>query len=457
MLNGKKIGTGKKSVITPALDKELLQIITDIRASGAEVHLDTVSNQAVALLERNGLGHILKKNNPAAKGVFGNAWASEWLKKHNFSDRQGLFERLQMALNCSIGTRAKKSFVLTQTILDDFLFGVSILVNENNIPPELVINFDETGLELCAAGKRTFAQKGSIQVEIIGIDDKRQITAGSAASMRGEKLDVQLIFKGKTKRCYPEKEKKGFLYCHSDSHWQTPQTTEELLDSIILPFFVKKRQEMELPKDQWCLLLWDVWNSHIHADIRAKCNENHVKMRIITPNYTRDLQVMDTVVNKNFKAAYRREFGHFCSNEINGQIQEGATGSQAQIALGMKKLKDEIPNWTEKAWEVITPASIENGFKKIGFEKCWQPEFYDRAKVEKERLFGLELVPQTEIVVEEEDEVAIVILDRLDATPAEIISNEEVMLLQDDVNHSARRAKEMRELPKKRKRYFAII
>ena len=37
---------------------------------------------------------------------------------------------------------------------------------------------DETGANLVPAGNRTFAKVGSIEVPIIGLDDKRQYTLG---------------------------------------------------------------------------------------------------------------------------------------------------------------------------------------------------------------------------------------------------------------------------------------
>jgi hypothetical protein len=49
-------------------------------------------------------------------------------------------------------------------------------VNKHNIPPELIINWDHTGIHLVPVSKWTMAEKGSDKVEIIGLDDKREIT-----------------------------------------------------------------------------------------------------------------------------------------------------------------------------------------------------------------------------------------------------------------------------------------
>ena len=45
-------------------------------------------------------------------------------------------------------------------------------------------------------------KEGSKRVEIVGVDDKRQITAVFAGSLAGDFLPPQLIYKGTTNRCH---------------------------------------------------------------------------------------------------------------------------------------------------------------------------------------------------------------------------------------------------------------
>lgn len=46
-------------------------------------------------------------------------------------------------------------------------------------------------------------KEGKKRVEILGIDDKRQITGNFAATKDGNFLLIQVIYKGKTKRSLP--------------------------------------------------------------------------------------------------------------------------------------------------------------------------------------------------------------------------------------------------------------
>ena len=52
----------------------------------------------------------------------------------------------------------------------------------HDIPSELVFNLNQTPLSYVSPGKYTFCSKGSTNVTVKGVDDKRQITATFALS-----------------------------------------------------------------------------------------------------------------------------------------------------------------------------------------------------------------------------------------------------------------------------------
>ena len=70
----------------------------------------------------------------------------------------------------------------------EFLDRITEKVVQYNIPPELVINIDQTGVAIVPTSKWTMAQRGSKQVSVIGIDDKRQITALLGSTCAGTLL-----------------------------------------------------------------------------------------------------------------------------------------------------------------------------------------------------------------------------------------------------------------------------
>ena len=73
-----------------------------------------------------------------------------------------------------------------------FLLDVQAVVTIEEIPPDLIIHWDHTGINYVPVSKWTMEKEGTKHVEITGIEDKRQFTAVFAGAMSGEFLPVQL-------------------------------------------------------------------------------------------------------------------------------------------------------------------------------------------------------------------------------------------------------------------------
>lgn len=82
-----------------------------------------------------------------------------------------------------------------------FLIDTKAVVEFDEIPHELIINWDQTAIHYVPVGSWTMEKEGSKRVEIVGVDDKRQITAVFAGSLTGNYVPPQLIYKGTTKCC----------------------------------------------------------------------------------------------------------------------------------------------------------------------------------------------------------------------------------------------------------------
>ena len=72
-----------------------------------------------------------------------------------------------------------------------------------DIPPDLIINWDQTGLKFVPTGDWTRNLSGDKVVSLVGSDDKREITAVLAVTITGRCLPPQLLYKGKTSKCHP--------------------------------------------------------------------------------------------------------------------------------------------------------------------------------------------------------------------------------------------------------------
>ena len=111
-----------------------------------------------------------------------------------------------------------------------------------NVPEALVVNFDQTGLQILPTRGVTRCLKGAKEVPIVGLDDKRQITAVLAAATDGSFLPIQLIFHGKTSRYLPsqternEYEQIRWHFTMTENHWSNYESMVSYMREIISPY-----------------------------------------------------------------------------------------------------------------------------------------------------------------------------------------------------------------------------
>ena len=66
------------------------------------------------------------------------------------------------------------------------------MIEMEEIPEDLVMNWDQTGIHNVPVSSYTMEKEGAKRVELVGIDDKWQITAVFAGTMAGHFLPLQL-------------------------------------------------------------------------------------------------------------------------------------------------------------------------------------------------------------------------------------------------------------------------
>ena len=116
------------------------------------------------------------------------------------------------------------------------------------IPPAMILNWDQTGIHLVPSSLWTMDKQGSKRVEIVGSNDKRMITAVLCGSLVGNFLPIQLIYKGKTNRCHPRFQfPLDWHTTHSPCHWSTDNTMKDYLIEIIIPYIEAQRDLINEP------------------------------------------------------------------------------------------------------------------------------------------------------------------------------------------------------------------
>lgn len=106
-----------------------------------------------------------------------------------------------------------------------FVPGMPGNVQLHKIPPELVLNVDETGLPVVPVSQWTMAEQGVKQVPMTGFDDKRQITALLTCSLSGDFLPP--------KRCHLNfKLPPSWDIWHSQTHWSNSNMFTRYISNV---------------------------------------------------------------------------------------------------------------------------------------------------------------------------------------------------------------------------------
>ena len=145
----------------------------------------------------------------------------------------------------------------------------------DEVPAELVINWDQTGINYVPVSSWTMAEEGSKRVDVAGKNDKHQLTAVFASSMSGDFLPIQLVYQGETTKCLPKHSfPPDWDITFTANYWCNELTMRRYVENIILPYLCQKRQELKLPPGQPAVLIFD--------NFKAQCTEELLNFQIQT-------------------------------------------------------------------------------------------------------------------------------------------------------------------------------
>ena len=212
------------------------------------------------------------------------------------------------------------------------------------------------------------AREGSKCVDIVGIDDKRQITAVLTVTLKGNFLPIQLIFKGKTSACLPRaKTPSGWHITCSPNHWANEEPTKDHIEKIIVPYLTKKRAELKLTNDQRTLCIF----GQLTNEVLQLLERNNVGIAFILANCTDRLQplVNDLSVNKSSKDFLRDKFQQWHSKQIFDQLRDDLSPvADPVVKFPLHVMKPLILQWMEdlETYMQLHPNIIKSGFRAAG-------------------------------------------------------------------------------------------
>lgn len=165
------------------------------------------------------------------------------------------------------------------------------------VPIELVLNWDQTGIKIVPSSGWTMDQQGIDRVEVQGANDKRMITAVFCGSMTGDFLPIQLIYRGKTNRCHPKYDfPTSWNITHSPKQWSNEKTMIEYTNDVIVPYFESHRDR--LGQEKAAIVIIDNFKGQATSAVNNLLEEHNIHVCLLPPNTTDKLQPMDIAVNR---------------------------------------------------------------------------------------------------------------------------------------------------------------
>ena len=241
----------------------------------------------------------------------------------------------------------------------------------DEIPGELIINWDQTGINYIPVSSWTMQSEGAKKVEIIAKDDKCQITIVLAGSLKGDVLPLQVIYQGKTPRCLPSvKFPSNWHITFSENHWSNEDTMHDYVMKIILPYVQQKRESLKLAPEYPAVVLFDNFSGQCTEKILKLLDANNINCAIIPANCTDQLQPMDLSVNKCVKDYLRTQFQEWYAKEIIAQST--SPSEMVPVDLRLSIVKPLSAKWIMKTYDYLKSNTqiISNGFRVAGIASC---------------------------------------------------------------------------------------
>ncbi|CAH1248633.1 Hypp8328 [Branchiostoma lanceolatum] len=120
---------------------------------------------------------------------------------------------------------------------DKFEERIEEVVCQHDIPEEMILNLDQTGVNIVPVGTWTLKEEGSKHVPITSLEDKRQITVLLTTTLSGKLFPSQVLYHGKTDACHPTfqfLEEWDIFY--TESYCPTVPNILRYADRLLIPY-----------------------------------------------------------------------------------------------------------------------------------------------------------------------------------------------------------------------------
>ena len=228
-------------------------------------------------LDKIGRTVALFKNN-----LPGPDWLESYLKRHS--------DMLRMRLCQNI---SRKRAGVSKTAVIEYFNNLQVTLED--IPPQNIINYDETNLSDDPGRKKVVVKRGTNPERIMN-SSKSSTSLMLAGTAAGELLPVYVVYKSE-KLWDIENGPNGARYNRSKSGWFDNACFEDWFQVVAFPFCKRKSGR--------CVVIGDNLSSHFSPEVIKLCNENNISFCCLPPNSTHLCQPLDVSFFRPMKTKWR--------------------------------------------------------------------------------------------------------------------------------------------------------
>lgn len=281
-------------------------------------------------LDKSGITIRKFKNN-----LPGYDWARSFLTRHKNEISQRFSQNIKVS-RASVTPDTIRSYFnnLEKTLKD--------------VPPENIINYDETNLSDDPGRKKVIVRRGCKYPERIMNSTKASTSIMFACTAVGNLLPPYVVYRSKhLYDSWTEGGPPNTRYNRTDSGWFNGSTFEDWFFKIVLPY--TKRQTGKV------VIIGDNLASHISVSVVTACEDNNIDFVLLPPNSTNLTQPLDVSVFRPLKGHWRTLLTEFKSTSLGRKYSCLPKAEfPKQLARLMERLQKNIKQ------------NIQSGFKKCG-------------------------------------------------------------------------------------------
>ena len=166
---------GRPLLLGKEMDKEVHAYIIELRVSGCPINTAIVIATGVGIVKHCDSNLLFENGGDIS---LTKDWAKYFLHRMSFIKRRS-------------SSAAEVSVTNFVQLKSQFLYDIQSIVEMEDIPSNLIINWDHTTIKYIPVSNWTMADEGSQRVEVAGADDKRQIIAVFGITLSGDFLPPQ--------------------------------------------------------------------------------------------------------------------------------------------------------------------------------------------------------------------------------------------------------------------------